>query len=80
MLRSTHATTSLTFRSPLARYANMSAHDAPKAAETDAQAADAANTSGVTSETLQKRLEEQLGAQHVEIQDMSGNLASCLTF
>jgi len=58
----------------------MSAHDAPNAVETDAQAADAANTSGVTSETLQKRLEEQLGAQHVDIEDMSGTFPSCLPF
>ncbi|KAG8529323.1 uncharacterized protein KY384_005959 [Bacidia gigantensis] len=45
--------------------------DAPKAAETDAQAEAVANTSGVTAESLQKSLEERLQAQHVQIEDMS---------
>ncbi len=45
---------------------------APKAAETDAQAADAANTTGVTGNSIRKALEQGIGAQHVDIEDMSG--------
>lgn len=56
-----------------ARYASMSAQSAPKAAESDAQAADVANTSGVSSKSLQTSLEGKLEAQHVDIQDMSGD-------
>ncbi|MDI1485119.1 MAG: hypothetical protein OHK93_000254 [Ramalina farinacea] len=48
------------------------ASDAPKAAETDAQAETVANTTGVTAGSLQKTLEQKLGAQHVDIEDMSG--------
>ncbi|KAL9629154.1 MAG: hypothetical protein Q9164_007000 [Protoblastenia rupestris] len=48
------------------------AADAPKAAETDAQAEAVANTTGVTPESLQKALKEKLAAQHVDIDDMSG--------
>ena len=45
---------------------------APSAAETDTQAAAVANTSGVTPASLQKTLTEKLEAQHVDIEDMSG--------
>ena len=50
-------------------YANMSA---PSAAETDAQAETVANTSGITTETLQKTITDKLDAKHVDIEDMSG--------
>ena len=42
------------------------------AAETDTQAAVAANTSGVTPESMKAALNEKLQAHHVEIQDESG--------
>ena len=45
---------------------------APKAAETDTQAENVANTSGVTGESIKKALETGVGAQHVDIEDMSG--------
>lgn len=54
------------------------AADAPKAAETDAQAEAVANTTGVTAGSLHKTLEQKLGAQHVDIEDMSGKWVSCL--
>ena len=44
------------------------------AAETDTQAENVANTSGITISTLRKTLEEKLNAEHVDIEDMSGNL------
>lgn len=50
-------------------YAKMSA---PSAAETDAQAEGVANTSGVTTESLQRTITEKLEAKHVDIEDMSG--------
>ena len=50
-------------------YANMSA---PKAAETDTQAENVANATGVTGESIRKALEQGIGAQHVDIEDMSG--------
>ena len=50
-------------------YANMSA---PSAAETDAQAETVANTSGITTESLQKTITDRLEAKHVDIEDMSG--------
>ncbi|KAM0794441.1 bola protein [Usnea florida] len=46
--------------------------NAPSAAETDAQAEKVANTSGITTETLQKTITEKLEAKHVDIEDMSG--------
>lgn len=45
---------------------------APSAAATDAQAETAANTSGVTTESLQRTITEKLEAKHVDIEDMSG--------
>lgn len=48
---------------------NMSA---PKAAETDTQARNVANATGVTGESIKKALESEIGAQHVDIEDMSG--------
>lgn len=57
------------FRSIPRSYANMSA---PSAAETDTQAETVANTSGITTESLQKTLMEKLEAKHVDIEDMSG--------
>lgn len=50
-------------------YAKMSA---PSAAETDAQAEGVANTSGITTESLQRTITEKLEAEHVDIEDMSG--------
>ena len=50
-------------------YAKMSA---PSAAETDSQAETVANTSGITTESLQKTIIEKLEAKHVDIEDMSG--------
>ena len=50
-------------------YASMSA---PKAAETDTQAEHVANTTGVSDESIRKALEQGIGAQHVDIEDMSG--------
>ncbi|MCJ1403387.1 hypothetical protein MMC11_006610 [Xylographa trunciseda] len=41
-------------------------------AETDTQAAEAANTSGITPASLTKTLTEKLDAQHVSIEDISG--------
>ncbi|MCJ1287688.1 hypothetical protein MMC26_007040 [Xylographa opegraphella] len=41
-------------------------------AETDAQAAELANTSGITPTSLQKTLTEKLDAEHVTIEDISG--------
>jgi hypothetical protein len=41
-------------------------------ARTDTEAAVVQATSGVTMEGLKKKLEEQLEATHVEIEDMSG--------
>lgn len=38
----------------------------------NAAMADAANTSGVTADSLKETLMKQLQAQHVEIEDMSG--------
>ena len=52
-------------------YPKMSVN-APSAAETDAQAEKVANTSGITTETLQKTITEKLEAEHVDIEDMSG--------
>ncbi|KAI4241631.1 MAG: hypothetical protein L6R40_004464 [Gallowayella cf. fulva] len=42
------------------------------AAETDTQAAKAASNSGVTVSSLEVTLKEKLGAEHVDIEDMSG--------
>lgn len=50
-------------------FANMSA---PSAAETDSQAQSVANTSGITTESLQRTITEKLEAKHVDIEDMSG--------
>lgn len=62
----------LSILSPSSRpYANMSA---PSAAETDTQAETVANTSGITTESLQKTITEKLEAEHVDIQDMSGEI------
>ena len=52
-------------------YTNMSA---PSAAETDTQAETVANTSGITTESLQKTITERLEAKHVDIEDMSGEI------
>jgi hypothetical protein len=41
-------------------------------AKTDADAAQEAASSGITPDVIKKRLEEGLGATHVEIEDMSG--------
>jgi hypothetical protein len=43
-------------------------------ARTDAEATEIQNITGVTAETLKAKLEEQLQATHVEIEDMSGML------
>lgn len=60
---------------PLPRpYARMGA---PSAAESDAQAETVANTSGVTTASLQKTIAEKLEAKHVDIEDMSGKGNGC---
>jgi len=60
------------FQQPrIGRFASMSA------AETDTQAAEAANTSGVTPATLKTTLTEKLEAKHVDINDMSGRFLCC---
>lgn len=41
-------------------------------ARTDAEAAQVQASSGVTVEGLKSKIEEQLGATYVEIEDMSG--------
>ncbi|KAK3173526.1 hypothetical protein OEA41_006856 [Lepraria neglecta] len=48
------------------------ASDAPAAAETDTQASNVANESGITPESLSKTLKEKLEAKYVDIEDMSG--------
>ena len=40
--------------------------------ETNSQAVDLANTSGVTPESLKRTLTEKLNAEHVGIEDISG--------
>ena len=52
--------------------ASPSLASAPKAAETDIQAEATANATGVTPDSIAKRLSDQISAQHVEIEDMSG--------
>ena len=42
------------------------------AAETDTQAAQVANTTGITPESLKSTLAEKLAAQHVDVMDISG--------
>lgn len=42
------------------------------AAETDTQAENVANTSGITPDSLKATLKEKLQASHVDINDMSG--------
>lgn len=42
------------------------------AARTDAEAEQAAASSGVTPEAIKRKLEQGLGATYVEIEDMSG--------
>ena len=68
---------------PALRLTNLSYHpkfypsmsvNAPSAAETDAQAEKVANTSGITTESLQKTITEKLEAKHVDIEDMSGEM------
>ena len=51
---------------------------APKAAETDQQAEATANTSGVTSESIEKTLKDKVAAQYVDIEDMSGMSVPCI--
>ena len=55
------------------------ATEVPKAAETDAQADAVTNATGVTAEGLQSTLRDKVGAQHVDIEDMSGACHSCLS-
>ena len=46
-------------------------------ARTDDEAARNAATSGVTPDVIKQKLEQSLGATHVEIEDLSGMLLSC---
>lgn len=46
-------------------------------ARTDDEAAQAAASSGVTPEGIEKKLKEGLGAVYVEIADLSGRLDFC---
>ena len=48
-------------------------------AETDIQAAEVANTSGITPASLKRTLTEKLDAQYVTIEDISGLTASQMT-
>ena len=48
-------------------------------ARTDAEASQNQATSGVTVEGLKGKLERELGATYVEIEDMSGKHLSCFT-
>ena len=53
-------------------------HDKPDfimSARTDLEAEQNQHTSGVTPETLRTALTEKLGAQHVDIADLSGMLS-----
>ena len=43
------------------------------AAETDTQATEVANTTGVTPDSLKSTLTEKLGAEHVDVMDISGS-------
>ena len=52
----------------------------PGAAETDIEAAQVANTTGVTPEGIQSTLREKLEAQVVEVEDISGISLSTSTF
>lgn len=52
-------------------------HDKPDfimSARTDVEAEQSQHSSGVTPETLRSRLIERLGAQHVDIADLSGEI------
>lgn len=52
---------------------NLSVHpDTNMSARTDSEATEVQKTSGVTVEGLKSKLEQQLGATYVEIEDMSG--------
>ena len=55
---------------------SSAATGAPTAAETGSEATAVANTTGVTPESLQTTLTDKLGAQRVDIEDMSGMLRS----
>lgn len=58
---------------PTARFFNTTPHHhAAMAAPTDTAAAETANTSGITTDTLTSTLKSKLDASHVEIEDMSG--------
>jgi len=46
-------------------------------ARTDDEAARNAASSGVTPDAIKQKLEQNLGATHVEIEDMSGKFLSC---
>lgn len=70
-LRPAHRLTTANPRPHRKPYADMSGAP-PSAAETDTQAESVANTSGVTTESLQKTIVEKLDAKHVDIEDMSG--------
>lgn len=51
---------------------NIRSFHASMSAETDTQAAKVANLTGVTTTSLQTTLTEKLGAQHVDVNDISG--------
>lgn len=57
---------------PVASRLYASKMTTPQAAETDTQAEKVANITGVTGESIKKALETGIGAQHVDIEDMSG--------
>lgn len=50
------------------------------AAETDTQAAAAANTSGITPDSISATLKEKLDASHVDINDISGTTPPLCSF
>lgn len=49
------------------------ADSATMSARTDEEATNVQNATGVTPDSLKEKLEKELEATHVEIQDMSGN-------
>ncbi|KAL9121397.1 MAG: hypothetical protein Q9187_002049 [Circinaria calcarea] len=51
---------------------NIRSFHASMSAETDTQAAKVANLTGVTTTSLQTTLIEKVGAQHVDVNDISG--------
>lgn len=54
---------------------NLSVDPDTMSARTDNEATQVAASSGITPEVIKRKLEQVLGAIHVEIEDMSGTYA-----